>query len=65
MWPENYSPPTRSCAGDSVEVLEGPFTKFVATVESIDAQQRVWVLMELMGQGAKVQLAPEQIKLVD
>jgi transcriptional antiterminator RfaH len=53
------------CVGDSVEVLEGPFTKFVATVEAIDAQQRVWVLMELMGQGTKVQLAPEQIKLVD
>ena len=53
------------CVGDSVEVLEGPFTHFVATVEAIDAHQRVWVLMELMGQGAKVQLSPGQIKLAD
>ena len=50
-------------AGDSVEVLNGPFVNFVATVEKIDAQQRVWVLVEFMGRGTRMKVQPEQLKL--
>ena len=50
-------------AGDSVEVVNGPFVNFVATVEKIDAQQRVWILMELMGRGTRVKVQQEQLKL--
>lgn len=55
-------PPKTLNAGDSVEVLNGPFANFVATVEKIDAQQRVWVLMEFMGRGTRVKVQPEQLK---
>jgi len=37
--------------GDAVEVIKGPFADFIATVQSIDADRRVWVLMEIMGGG--------------
>ena len=50
-------------SGDRVEVISGPFVNFVATVEKIDAQRRVWILMELMGQGTRVKVQPEQLKL--
>jgi transcriptional antiterminator RfaH len=50
-------------AGDSVEVLNGPFANFVATVEKIDAQQRVWILMEFMGRGTRIKVQREQLKL--
>ena len=55
-------PPKTLYAGDSVEVLNGPFANFVATVEKIDAQQRVWVLMEFMGRNSLMQIQPEQLK---
>ena len=50
-------------AGDNVEVINGPFVNFLATVEKIDAQQRVWILMEFMGRGTRVKVEPEQLKL--
>ena len=42
--------------GDSVELLTGPFVKFIATVEKIDQKQRIWVLMDFMGQKTRMQL---------
>ncbi len=39
--------------GDSVTVETGPFAGFIATVETIDADRRVWVLIELMGKPAR------------
>ena len=56
-------PPKTLDAGDSVEVLNGPFANFVATVEKIDAQQRVWVLMEFMGQSTRMHIAPDEVQL--
>ena len=50
-------------AGDSVEVLTGPFANFVATVEKIDTQQRVLVLMEFMGQSTRMHVAPDNVRL--
>ena len=52
-------------SGDNVEVLTGPFANFVATVETIDTEQRVWILMEFMGQSTSMQISPNQIQPVD
>ena len=43
-------PPKQLTKGDAVQLLTGPFANYIAKVETIDAEQRVWVLMELMGQ---------------
>ena len=48
--------PNDLAPGDMIKVLAGPFAEFVTRVERIDAQQRVWVLLDLLGQAAKVQL---------
>ena len=50
-------PPKTLNAGDEVEVLTGPLAKFIWTVESIGAEQRIWILLELMGQQTRVQVA--------
>jgi len=42
--------------GDQVKVLNGPFANFIATVESYETEQRVWVLMDLMGRKTKIQV---------
>jgi transcriptional antiterminator RfaH len=49
--------------GDTVDVLSGPFANFVATVEKVDAKQRVWLLMEFMGQGARVNVTVDQVQI--
>ena len=58
-------PPKKLNAGDSIEVLKWPFTNFVATVEEIDARERVWVLMEFMGQSTRMHIAPDQVRLAN
>ena len=50
-------------AGDQVELLTGPFSNFIATVETIDINQRIWVLMECMGQHTRMHVAADQIQL--
>ena len=41
--------------GDQVTVLKGPFANFIATVETYETDQRIWVLMDLMGRKTKIQ----------
>ena len=41
--------------GDQVKVVEGPFADFIATVETIETEQRIWLLMDLMGRKTKIQ----------
>ena len=41
--------------GDQVTVLTGPFANFAATVEKYEDDQRIWVLMDLMGRKTKIQ----------
>ena len=55
-------PPTSLEYGDQVTVTSGALTNFVATVETIESNQRIWVLLEIMGQLTKVQVASEQLR---
>ena len=41
--------------GDKVKILEGPFANFIASVEKYETEQRIWVLMDLMGRKTKIQ----------
>ena len=49
--------------GDQVKVLEGPFADFIATVEAYETEQRIWVLMDLMGRKSKIQIAKDYLQL--
>lgn len=42
--------------GETVRLTEGPFAGLIAEVESTDADRRVWVLIEAMGQCAKLKV---------
>ena len=56
-------PPESLASGDSVKILTGALANFIATVETFHSKQRIWVLMEIMGQVTRVQVALDQIKL--
>ena len=56
-------PPKSPNEGDSVEMLTGPFANFVATVDTIDPEQRIWVLMDFMGQKTRMQVTADQLQI--
>ena len=56
-------PPETLASGASVKILSGALANFIATVETYDSEKRIWVLMEIMGQVSRVQVALDQIKL--
>ena len=43
-------------------MLNVPFANFIATVKNIDTMNRIWVLIDFMGQRA-LQVQSEQLKL--
>jgi transcriptional antiterminator RfaH len=51
--------------GDQVTVLKGPFANFIATVEKYEADQRIWILMDLMGRETKIITPSDTLKLSD
>jgi len=52
----------RLSAGQVVEVMSGPFADFIATVDRIAPDRRVWVLMDVMGGRTSVSLSEDQVK---
>ena len=48
--------------GDHVKITEGPFANFIATVETYETDQRIWILMDLMGRQAKIQTTSEALQ---
>ena len=58
--------PSRQLAtGDQVKLLTGPFANFVAKVDTIDSNQRIWILMECMGQRTRVHVTADFLQLSD
>jgi transcriptional antiterminator RfaH len=51
--------------GDNVKVLTGPFADFIATIEKYEADQRIWILMDLMGRKINIQTPSDALKLSD
>ena len=51
--------------GDQVKVLEGPFADFIATVETYEMDQRVWILMDLMSRKTKIQTSSDDLQLLN
>lgn len=51
-------------SGDAVTFTKGPFANFVGEVEKIDADCRVWVLMDLMGAQTRVKADEAQLRAV-
>ena len=48
--------------GDHVTLLNGPFANFIANVEEYETDQRIWILMDLMGRKSKIQTQSDTIQ---
>ncbi len=50
--------------GDQVVLPSGPFADFVATVDKIESDRRVWVLLDIMGGKTRVAVPPDRLRAV-
>ncbi|MDC0489187.1 transcriptional activator RfaH [Amylibacter sp.] len=48
--------------GDQVKILNGPFANFIATVETHETEQRIWILIDLMGRKTKIQTPSDTLQ---
>jgi transcriptional antiterminator RfaH len=48
--------------GDQVTVLTGPFANFIATIEKYEDDQRICVLMDLMGRKTKINTSSDALQ---
>ena len=51
-------------AGQPVQMHSGPFENFIATVEQMASDARVWVLLDFMGKATRVQVDRQEIQAV-
>jgi transcriptional antiterminator RfaH len=51
--------------GDQVTILKGPFANFIASIEKYEADQRICILMDLMGRKTKIQTPLDNLILLD
>ncbi|ODM43339.1 transcription termination/antitermination protein NusG [Cereibacter johrii] len=54
--------PDRLIVGDRVRIVSGPFADYIATVEQIDQDKRVWLLLNILGGGTRTQISIRQIQ---
>lgn len=47
--------------GDEVEIILGPFSQFIARIEALSPGDRVWALIDMMGQETRVDLSAAQV----
>lgn len=57
-------PTTSFQKGDVIEITQGPFAKFIATIDTIDADERIWVLLDLMGQKSRMRTTASMLSAV-
>lgn len=49
--------------GDQVKILRGPFANFIASVETYTTEQRIWILIDLMGRKTKIQTQQKNLQI--
>ena len=55
-------PPNQFKPGDNVALISGPFVDFVAEVEKTTPNQRVWLLIEIMGSQTRVAIGADHLR---
>jgi transcriptional antiterminator RfaH len=51
--------------GDQVKVIKGPFANFIANIEKYETDQRIWILMDLMGRKILIKTPSDNLQPSD
>ncbi|MDD7971973.1 transcription termination/antitermination protein NusG [Roseinatronobacter alkalisoli] len=57
-------PPKLLKPGDQVTLTKGPFANFVATIEQVAPDRRIWVLMDIMGGQTRVAVDATSVQTI-
>ena len=57
-----FIPHKKISKNDRVRLVSGPFSNFLATVDSIDKNNRIWIFIDLMGQATRTLVKAEKLK---
>ena len=55
-------PPGSLEPGDGVRIMSGPFADFVGAVETLGPNERVWVLLDLLGGATRVAMTARSVQ---
>ena len=58
-----FRPTPAFATGDIVEIQKGPFANFLAEIEHLQPDQRVWVLIDILGQKSRIEISDRNLKL--
>ncbi|WP_238381119.1 transcription termination/antitermination protein NusG [Alkalilacustris brevis] len=61
---EGTPPPPLPGPGDQVALTKGPFAGFVARIEAIAPDRRIWVLLDFLGRQTRVAAGAEQLRVI-
>lgn len=50
--------------GDRIRVVEGPFARMVTQIETVDAKDRIFVLLDLMGQKVRTEVKARSVERI-
>ena len=56
-------PPGFLHEGDHVRVMSGPFAEFVGTVEHTASNERIWILLDILGKNTRVAIKSTELGL--
>lgn len=56
-------PPRFLHGGDVIRVTNGPFADFIGTVEQMAPDQRIWVLLDILGKNTRVAIRSADLRL--
>lgn len=59
-----YTPHSQFRAGDRVTVTNGPFAEYFGEIHELSAEGRVWVLLDVMGQGVLTEMQRRDVQSV-
>ncbi len=48
--------------GDEVRLTQGPFSDLIATVEQVNSEQRVWLLLDILGRTTRISVDLQSIR---
>lgn len=51
--------------GDQVRVTKGPFAEMVAEIAALAPDQRVWILLDVMGGKRRIDMSDQDIRVID
>jgi transcriptional antiterminator RfaH len=49
-------------AGDKIKLVNSPFTELFATIEKIDSERRIWILMDILGRSSRISLSENHVR---